>query len=173
MSAYPMIVRSVSMDHRGGTKSYHLMLAAAANGNAIFVSRWGKKGAIGEMKVETFTSLAAAEKAWDKKERAKASNGYSQAGRLREEVAQNVAELRSKMGLPVWTKVGKNVSHLDPTIDVSGMRETDDPGYDEDGRKLDNSRKADLSAQIEAQKAAERAESEKILAAHPNFGRFG
>lgn len=175
MSAYPMQVRSVSMDHTGGTKSYHLLLVTTADGRSLFVSRWGKTGAFGEMKPETFPTSAGGEKAWDKKERQKASGGYRQHGAVRVEAVNDAGDLRRAIGIGVWGKVGAAaLKHLDPSLDTSGMREADPVRVNEDGTfNANTSRNADLSAQIAAEKEAQRIESENVLRANPLFGKFG
>lgn len=175
MSAYPMKLRSVSFDHTGGTKSYHLLIVETADGKSLFVSRWGKKGAFGELKAEMFPTVAAGEKAFDKKERQKTSSGYRQTGPSKSDVANNAAELRAAMGLPTWSKVGAGaISHLDPAIDTKGMRDAEPNRVGEDGRLTgqDAARKVDVSQALAAQKEADRIESERILAANPNYGRF-
>lgn len=171
MSAYPMTIRSVSMHQT--TKSYHLLLIYTADGRSLFVRRWGKKGAFGEIKPELYSTHKDGEKAWDKLERAKRE--YKVEGLPRTETVKDATELRMKMGLPVWNKVGREaINHLDPTIDTSGMREVDPPRVGEDGKLTgeDKPRTVDLSAQIAAEKAAQEIESAKVLKQNPNFGRF-
>ena len=174
MSIYPIKSRSVSLDHRGGTKSYHLVLIEAANGHCVVVNRWGKTGQFGEMKIEQFDSPVKAQKAWDKKEREKTGKGYSQTGSTRERVANELVELPRVVDAMTFNKMGaSNVKWLDPAFDTTGMREADDPQYDEEtGRKLDTARKADLSDLIAEQ---QRREAEAAAVAYNNndlYGRF-
>lgn len=171
---YPIKSRALSLDHRGGTKSYHLMLIQANNGKCVVINRWGKTGAFGEMKVKTFDSVPAAEKAFSKKEREKTGKGYSQTGASRETTAADGSELPRSIGLAVFNKMGAAaVKHLDPGFDTSGMREADNPQYDEEtGRKIDTARKADLAELMAAQKAAEEETAKQAYADNPIFGRF-
>jgi predicted DNA-binding WGR domain protein len=173
MSAYPMTIRTLSMHQ--ATKSYHLTLVTTADGKSLFIRRWGKKGAFGEVKPEPYSTVKDGERAWDKLDRAKTGGGYRPEGLPRNETANDAAELRSKLGLPVYNKIGKDaINHLDPSIDTSGMREAEPPRVGEDGKLTgeDKPRTVDLSAQIAAQKAADEAEAAKVLKRHPNFGRF-
>jgi predicted DNA-binding WGR domain protein len=174
MSVYPIKVHSISLDHRGGTKSYHLMMIEAANGNSVVVYRWGKTGVFGEIKIETFDSPIKARKGWEKKEREKTSNGYSQTGPAVEKVAADASELMAAIGRNMFAKLGaSNVKHLDPSFDTSGMREADDPQYDEEtGKKLDTARKMDLAALLEEQKRKEEAEIARAYEVNDLYGRF-
>lgn len=174
MSVYPIKTRSISMDHRGGTKSYHLMIVEAANGHSVFISRWGKTGAFGEVKVETFDSPKKAQQAWDRKEREKVKNGYGQTAPARESRADKQDELIKAIGLTIFNKMGaKAVLHLDPTFDTTGMREADPPQYDEEtGRKLDTARKADLEEAMKQQRLMEAAAAEEAYRNNPIYGRF-
>ncbi|QNH71691.1 hypothetical protein V1VFAS_096 [Rhizobium phage V1VFA-S] len=174
MSVYPIKVHSISLDHRGGTKSYHLMMIQAANGNSVVVYRWGKTGVFGETKIETYDSPVKAQKGWDKKEREKTNNGYSQTGPVVEKTANDASELMAAIGRNMFAKLGaSNVKHLDPSFDTSGMREADDPQYDEEtGRKLDTARKMDLAALLEEQKRKEEAEIAANYEVNELYGRF-
>jgi predicted DNA-binding WGR domain protein len=172
--SYPIKTRSISLDHRGGTKSYHLMIIEAANGNAVFISRWGKTGQFGEMKVEEYDSPAKAMKAWEKKEREKTRNGYGQAGPAREGRADTSDEFPKAVSLSIFNKMGASaVKHLDPGFDTAGMREADPAQYDEEtGRKIDTARKADISEALAAEKAASEKAAAEAYADNPIFGRF-
>lgn len=174
MSIYPIKSRSISLDHRGGTKSYHLMIIEAANGKCVVINRWGKTGSFGEMKVETFDSPVAAQKAFDKKEREKGRNGYSQTGSTRDTEAADASELVKAIGMATFNKMGAAaVKHLDPNFDTTGMREADPPQYDEEtGRKLDTARRANLDEMMRQQKAAEEAAVLEAYAANDLYGRF-
>jgi predicted DNA-binding WGR domain protein len=174
MSVYPIKMRTISLDHRGGTKSYHLMMIEAANGNCVVVNRWGKTGVFGEMKVETFDSPVKAQKAWDKKEREKTGKGYSQTGSTREAIASEQSELSRTIGLSTFNKMGASaVKHLDPSFDTTGMREADPAQYDEEtGAKIDTSRKADLSNLIQEQKQREAENAARAYAENDLYGRF-
>nr|AJW30269.1 hypothetical protein pLM21S1_p151 [Sinorhizobium sp. LM21] len=174
MSIYPIKSRTITLDHRGGTKSYHLVLIEAANGNCVVINRWGKTGAFGEMKVETFDSPIKAQKAWDKKEREKTGKGYAQKGGTRERSVAETSELPKIVDAMTFNKMGASaVKHLDPFFDTSGMREADDPQYDEEtGAKLDTARKADLSDAIEAKRIADAEKAARAYDDNDLYGRF-
>ncbi|WP_168342099.1 WGR domain-containing protein [Rhizobium leguminosarum] len=174
MSVYPIKVHSISLDHRGGTKSYHLMMIRAANGNTVVVYRWGKTGVFGEVKIETYDGPIKAQKGWDKKEREKTNNGYSQTGPAVEKTANDASELMAAIGRNMFAKLGaSNVKHLDPSFDTNGMREADDPQYDEEtGKKLDTARRMDLAALLEEQKLKEAAEIAAAYEVNDLYGRF-
>jgi predicted DNA-binding WGR domain protein len=174
MLVYPIKSRTISLDHQAGTKSYHLHLIEAANGHCVVINRWGKTGAFGEMKVETYDSPIAARKAIDKKENEKTRKGYRQVGAARETSAEDVSELVKAIGMAPFNKMGATaVEWLDPDFDTSGMREADGPQYDEEtGRKLDTARKANIE---EARAEARRREVETAQQAYAEnelYGRF-
>lgn len=174
MSVYPIKVHTISLDHRGGTKSYHLHMIQAANGNCVFIKRWGKTGVFGECKIETFDSPIKAQKAWDSKERAELNKGYSQTGPVVEKVARDQSELVAAIGRNTFNKLGPAaVKHLDPSFDTTGMREAEDPQYDEEtGRKIDTSRKMDLAELMAEQKRQEEAERQRTYESNDLYGRF-
>ena len=174
MSVYPIKTRSISLDHQGGTKSYHLHMIEAANGHCVVINRWGKTGAFGEVKVETFDSPVKANRAFDKKENEKTRKGYSQVGSTRETTAASADELVKAIGMAVFNKMGAAaVKPLDPSFDATGMREADPPQYDEEtGRKLDTARRANLDEMMRQQKAAEEEAVKNAYAANDLYGRF-
>jgi predicted DNA-binding WGR domain protein len=174
MSVYPIKTRSISLDHQGGTKSYHLHMIEAANGHCVVINRWGKTGAFGEVDIKTFDSPVKANRAFDKKENEKTRKGYSQVGSTRETTAADASELVKAVGMAVFNKMGAAaVKHLDPTFDTTGMREADPPQYDEEtGRKLDTARRANLDELMRQQKAAEEAAVLEAYAANDLYGRF-
>lgn len=173
MSVYPITSKTISYDHQGGTKSYHLHLIQAANGNCVVINRWGKTGAIGEMKIEMFDSPVKAQRAFDKKETEKTRKGYRQNGPAREATAKDASEIVKAVGNVYFNKMGATaVQHLDPAFDTSGMREVDSPQWDEDGNKLDSSRKVDPAAVRAAQLAAEKEAAEKAYSENDLYGRF-
>lgn len=173
MSVYPIKVSSISLDHKNGTKSYHLMVVETADGTALFINRWGKTGQFGELQVKTCTK-AEAWKAFEAKEREKTRGGYGAKGAMRVQEAVTGTDLPKAMTLAVFNKVGaKAINFIDPGFNTSGMRELDDPRTDEDGRVVnDTTRKADIAAQLEAQRLEEAAAAAQSYASNPNYGRF-
>lgn len=173
MSVYPITSKIVSLDHQGGTKSYHLHLIQAANGNCVVINRWGKTGSFGEMKVETFDSPVKAQRAFDKKETEKTRKGYRQTSSARETTAKDSSELVKAVGVTFFNKMGvAAVSHLDPGFDTSGMRQLDGPNWDEDGNKLDPTRKVDPAVIREAQLKAQQEAIEQAYQSNDLYGRF-
>lgn len=174
MSSYPMLLREIHMDHSGGTKSYHLTLVSTADGRSLFVCRWGKTGAFGEIKSELFMTAFEGAKAWDKKERSRTSGGYSQKGPTREGKIDGPTDIAKVMGLPLFAKMGAAaINHLDVNYDTRNMRDANEPRYDEDGKLTGrDTRSADIAKEVAAEKARLQAESENTLRKNPNFGRF-
>jgi len=172
VSTYPIKVHSQSFDHRGGTKSYHLMLIETADNRAVFINRWGKKGQFGELQVKEFADVGAAWKEYERKERDKTRNGYAPEGPPRDTVANVSSELAKTIGLAVFNKMGaKAVKHLDPSFDTTGMREAEPNRLDEDGRLTgaDKPRTADVSEQLKADRERELKEAYEN---NPLFGAF-
>ena len=173
MSVYPITSKTVSLDHQGGTKSYHLHLIQNGDGKCVVINRWGKTGAIGEMKFEMFDSPVAAERAFARKETEKTRKGYRQTNATREATANSQTELVKAIGTVYFNKMGASmVKHLDPSFDTTGMREMDGPDWDEDGNKVDSSRKVDPAVIRAAQIAAEKEAAEKAYSANDLYGRF-
>jgi predicted DNA-binding WGR domain protein len=180
MNHYPITVESQSFNHKGGTKSYHLMLIKTNDGRAVVINRWGKTGAFGEMEVKEFTSIPEALKRWQAKERDKTRNGYGPIGPTKSVVAAAPAELTKAIGLATFNKMGaKAVKHLDDGWDTAGMRELDEAkSHDGEFKHVnDTTRKARIDpAELEAERlrmaAAERARQEAAYQENSNFGRF-
>ncbi len=174
MSVYPITSKTISYNHQGGTKSYHLHLIQAANGNCVVINRWGKTGSVGEMKIATFDSPIKAQRAFDKKETEKGRNGYRQVGPARETSAKDASELVKAVGNVYFNKIGASaVRHLDPDFDTTGMRENDDPRWDEEGRAIDSARRAQIDNEL--QEEMKRAEAQKVASAYASndlYGRF-
>jgi len=171
-----MTYEQINMEHSGGTKAYTLILVRTADGKSLFINKWGKVGAFGELQATPFPTIDAGRKAFDKKERSKTSGGYRQKGPGREVTVENAEQLKNAFGLGIWSKVGgSNIQHLDPSINVTGMREADPARFDENGNFTgDKPRKAEIDpAEVEAEKARKLAEQQEKLRAIPNFGRFG
>ncbi|MGV1754804.1 WGR domain-containing protein [Agrobacterium sp. CG674] len=173
--SYPIKVYSQSYDHANGTKSYHLMMIEASNGHCVFINRWGKKGTFGEMQVQTFATPKAAWKAYEKKETAKTRSGYAPLGSQRTNEATDAKTLGAAIGMVVLNKMGaSNIKHLDPDYNTAGMREVDPPRTDEETGKLvgDTSRKADIAAQLEAEREERRKEAAMAYDDNEEFGIF-
>lgn len=177
MSVYPISVHTVSMDHKGGTKSYHLVRLVTNDGKSVVVNRWGKKGVFGDIKVHHFRSgeERVGVNAFDKKYREKTSNGYETV-RDDEVYPKDETELRRALGRTLFIALGATtVSFIDPDIDVSGLRDAKRADYDEDGYKVDNALRVDpreIERQLEAQKRAEAEAAAAEMKVLPTFGLF-
>lgn len=174
MSAYPVSITSISMDHKGGTKSYHLYLIRSADGpNAVFVSRWGKTGQFGDLKVQ-ISPPDVADKAFDKKLSEKTSGGY--AVKTHKDLhANSWDEVTRTLGAPLISKIGASaIAAIDNGIDTSAMKEAEPPRLDDDGRLtgLDKPRAVDITKSVEELKKQEQAAAAQAYEADPEYGRF-
>lgn len=175
MSAYPIEVFTETLDHKGGTKSYHFLVLQASTGQALVVFRFGKTGAFGQFMVEQHPNITSASKAHQKKRKEKISGGY-QPKVADSKMLHSAEELRKFLGVAYLPQFGpENLKFLDPDFDVKGVKSPKVDGWDENGNKIDSAKRADLSSYEEQQRlereAAEKAEYER-MAAHPNFGLF-
>lgn len=169
--SYPIKVHQQSLDHHNGTKSYHLVVIEAADGKSLFINRWGKKGQFGQFQVRHHPDAKSAWKNFEKWEVERAKKGYSPAAAARIEEARTPAELSKAVGIGLFNKMGAEaVNHIDPGYDTTGMQRTAAlVEYDEEtGRKIDVSRKADITELLEKQRAEERS----AYAANEDFGMF-
>ncbi|WP_456868363.1 WGR domain-containing protein [Galbibacter sp. BG1] len=164
-----------SLTHKGGTKEYFITLMANAQGKAIVIRRWGAKGAIGQVKVSKFDTVAAAERDYEKEidRRQSGSKGYQ----ITDQKIVNVdapEKLSLIIGRTVFPKIGgSNVKHIDPNYDTGGMREPESNRDDDDNYVGDFQRRVKVDPDAVA--AAEKAEREKeldVLRSNPKFGRF-
>lgn len=161
-----------SLDHKGGTKAYHLILIKTPDGRGMLIRRFGKVGQFGDVMVEQFPTSAAAEKAFEKlyNEKTSGRKGYFQ--KTHEESDEDFDGLQKILGRPLWAKLGpSDIKFLNDDADVSGVRERDPNRYDEDGNWLGNPepRKADIAAEIEASKQQR---LEELRQKNPLYGRF-
>jgi len=175
MSVYPMEGTKCSLTHKGGTKEYFITLMANAQGKAIVVRRWGAKGAIGQVRVAKFDTVAEAENDYTKEvmKRQSSSKGYQ----ITDEKIVSVdapEKLSLVIGRTVFPKIGaSNVTHLDPNYDTAGMREPESNRDDDDNYIGEYRRRVKFDPDAVA--AVERAEREKeldVLRSNPKFGRF-
>jgi predicted DNA-binding WGR domain protein len=176
---YPMVVKKLHLNHQGGTKFYAMTLVATSTDKCIFIRRWGKVKAFGEILVQKFHGVGAATKEFDTFLRGRERRGYrieaSEAN-----PAEDQEQLIRQVGRATWAKLPPDaLTHLDSTISTAGVREAEPPRYDEDGNFVGNPppRKYELSEEEKAavlaeQRAKEEALQAKRRAANPNFGRF-
>jgi len=172
MSTYPITVLSQHFNHQGGTKSYHVSLISTNDGRYVVVNRWGRTGELGQLKAEIHQTKSQAETAFNTKVKEKTRGGYRFNNELVKDAA-NAQELVKIIGLGVFNKMGAAaISHLDPAIDTSRMRQADPPTVDENGNKIDTARRVDISKAVEEQRRADQAAAEAALKSNPIFGMF-
>lgn len=175
MSVYPMTIQTESMDHKGGTKSYHFMIISNALGKSVYVNRWGKKGAFGQFQVQTFDTFSAAQTAKNKKRADRRSSGYHSIEADTHDQVFNADDLRKFLGRGYGPQFGPdNLLHLDPDYDVTGVRGAK-VDYDENGNKIDSAKRVDPAILEQArQREAEekKRQEEAVYSANPLFGMF-
>ena len=177
--SYPLDFANVHLEFTDdkSKKFYNASLVGNAEGKAIVVKRWGKIGVIGEMKVESFPTLAKAEKEYESIVSSKLRKGYE---RQRGDTKQitNETAFRMAIGPAVWPKLPPGpLVHIVPDMDVSGRRELDPARFSEDGKYLGEPAarvfsKTEIAAARERERQAEQAEAVKAYANNSNFGRF-
>lgn len=176
MNSYPMQYEKVSFEHMGGTKAYILLKIVSDHG-AILIKRWGRIGALSQLKVEPYTTAGQAERAFvtARDERTSGRKGYRITDRKIDQITAP-AELRAVIGRAVFPKIGAPaINQIDPDYDTTGFRQPEDPTYDEDGNYLgpNKPRTIVITAEMKAQAEAEK--REQIAAGvkqHPLYGRF-
>jgi predicted DNA-binding WGR domain protein len=175
MSAYPMTVQKVYLEHVGGTKFYALTLIFNSNDKALFIRRWGRKGVFGDMIVEEHNTHKAGVAAYEKLLREKSSGrkGYEVKSEGQDDVHDGVDELRRVVGLAQWAKLSpKALKHIDPAIDTTGVREPDPPRFDENGDYLGEAPVRKVEITEEMVEADKRARMESAYSSNPKFGMF-
>lgn len=163
-----------TLDHKGGTKSYHITTLESEAGPAIVIYRWGKTGQFGQIKVERFSSGAAAEHAVMKKVGEKRSGGYIERP-VSDSLLRDEAGLKTFLTTPVLMAIGRDdILHVIPGFDISFMRAVAKPvEYNEEGYKQDVAQRAKFSPEqvAETERLAEATRIAKYQAI-PGFGRF-
>jgi len=172
---YPVNITRVSLNHRGGTKSYHVYLVETAGGQAVFISRWGKTGQFGDLKVEIGTPKKMAS-AYDSKLRQKRNGGYEAAAPQRVDAAGDWSGVVSILTPALVAKMGKEaIEAIDPAIDTSSIPSARPARLDEEGRLTgdDAPRGVDPRSFAEAQERAKREAQEKERQAYANDPMYG
>lgn len=113
--------RRIDLDHRGGTKSYSLILAGI-NGRQILINRWGKTGYDGQMQVAINADQRDLERALNERDK----KGYN-VTKDREHNFTDVESLKKLMGVFIWSKMGgDNLKYLFPDADATGIKGPED-----------------------------------------------
>lgn len=161
-----ILIRKVSMQHRGGTKEYHLLsVRNTTTGKAILVTRWGKTGTWGQMKTEKGTETDVS-RAFDAKFDEKSGRGYRITNEKNASAA-NADEAQHIIGITYWPQIGAaNLEHVLPGVDTTGVREAKPATWKEtkDG-KWERDDKPEHSMPTKEDEIAE-------AKANPNWGLF-
>lgn len=160
MSTFPIKCQKLTMDHRGGTKSYHLLQLTNTDGEAILVKRWGKTGAFGQMDVRRGNAHDMAS-LWNAIHREKTSGlkGY-EPGEIKGFNAMTEDELKKFVTVPLWTKLGAdNIKHVIPEASAIGVKDPEVIEWGEDGKPV-------------PKKPLEMPDTENRTKTNPNWGMF-
>ncbi|MBA8881758.1 WGR domain-containing protein [Phyllobacterium myrsinacearum] len=178
MSVYPIDLKRVSLDHMGGTKSYHFILAMNAKGQSILIRRWGKVKSEGQYRFEKFADRANAERAFGKAMDERERKGYAVVSQSETFAADKDSNMTA-FGRMVWAKLpGDVVNFLDPAIDVTGRKAAPVNTMDEDFNRLPEQPRGmtytseQIAAAEEERKAEIERQKQSKYSANPNFGRF-
>lgn len=138
--SYPVIVQKLSLKHRLGSKEYHIVLIANANGGLI-VNRWGKTGTWGQMQTD-FHLSDAAKSAFEAKRREKEGRGYHEE-RITTVVCDDYDAFNKALGPQYMMQIGgDNLNRIVPGISIVGSREVKPRIWDEKaGRYADHTPK--------------------------------
>ena len=173
-NAFPMTIKSLSMDHKGGTKSYHLLLISSdQTGASVLINRFGKTGAFGQTQEFSFEARDHAEREFFKKYEEKSKNGYRETISAKSDDVTAITEtaLINLIGPQMWAKIKTRVAN---TLygDATAIPVSD--------RAIANAKRladqAELNRQIAEKIAADKAEKLRLERAsyetNAAFGRF-
>lgn len=114
---FPIQIRKITMDHRTGTKQYHLVLitSASADGVEVTLLRWGKTGAWGQVQAERGRAAFIA------KLREKQDRGYNV---TKENIvdATDEADFKLKIGAGYLAHAKDFYDQIIPGGDTTGMK---------------------------------------------------
>lgn len=184
---YPINKVSVTLDHKGGTKSYQLiMLSSLKTSRTLVILRWGKTRSLSNMDVKICNSISEGEKVFEGKLREKQGRGYSPTkGIIEDEILSN-AELAKKVGIGIFPKLGAAaIRHLDPDYNTGILPDASEaPRWSEDGINLDAQREEERWREVKAlhekelqriaeqKKAEEDAKRQRFYKNNPIYGMF-
>lgn len=172
MSVYPIDIVKVSMDHKDGTKAYHVTLVATSYGRALVIKRWGKKSVFGEILTSRFPDIAAGEEAYAAIISAKMKRGYSAQSKVIE-TADDLDGLIKCIGRPTWMKLAAaDLNHLDGSLKTNGIREPDPPRFAENGTFLGNPEPRKIEITQEMIDADRREQALIRSAENPLYGKY-
>ncbi|TXN07935.1 WGR domain-containing protein [Methylobacterium sp. WL103] len=139
MSAYPIVIRKITMKHRTHEKDYHQVLIVTDDERCLVVNRWGKRGQKGQMEFHRFSNPKLAVEALNAKRSTKERGGYvyDQRADLSKD-ADDEDAFRKALGLIYWTGMKSELEWLVPGIDTAGAKDPDLPTWEEgaDGKMV-------------------------------------
>lgn len=175
--SYPISADMWSLDHKGGTKSYHFLVLGNNDGHATVILRYGKTGTFGQFMVTNFTSLSEAQHFASKKADEKDTGGYQQTSESKRRIINNRAELATFIGgvnMSNYKKKNPNflsyVDPVDPGADAVNEKamQSEAALRNQEKAQRDFEAKAKLEELLRQQDLAEKA----VYANNPNFRRF-
>lgn len=125
MSVYPITISKTTMGYTYGRsdKQYHVLVLHNADGRAVLINRWGKRGSWGKLDVQQYNSDDEAYKTAQK------LTGYKISSRGYTIEAENTVEcndarkLIDALGPQYYYNIGcEALKWLDPDISVSGVK---------------------------------------------------
>jgi predicted DNA-binding WGR domain protein len=180
MTDFPITAIKHTLDHSGGTKSFHLyVLTHKDSGRSLFVTRWGKTGAFGQVKVEQHSTAISGSRAFDKKLEEKEKGGY------RGTAIPNFVECPTQGNLTgyIGPQLTSTISPSDWNWLKTGSEDKVLTAAQLEANKRQEDRLAEQAAAAERKREAERLLQEQILREQeeerakaqqsiPNWGRF-
>lgn len=162
----------VTLDHKGGTKSYHLAwISCDETGKSILMKRWGKKSSFGQLQVLTYSTVNGARSAAVSLITEKRRGGYDVVSEVTTDNTRRT--LGEFFGPVVWNAFGaENIEFLDADIDTAGMkRAAPAPTRDENDRPIPvTPRFVQPDPEVVRRQELERLRKEQE--ANPLFGMF-
>lgn len=164
--------KKTELKHRGGTKSYTVLLVGNSLLNtALVVFRWGKVGNFGDVQVIRHNTGHAAGVEVDKKITSKGKGGYD----VQTEVSNSQiswAELVRELG-PVYVgKIGREALHVNPTLDVSKVQGPSVPRTDENGNWIGDQHRGVPREALLPTEEERQAQLVRQFSSNPTFGMF-
>ncbi len=166
-------ITKLTLEHRSGTKEYHLLLIENSLAQkSVLVNRWGKAGAWGQMKTERGTAYDMAQ-SYRTKLNEKEGRGYRVVS-SKPFTASSVEEAKTMIGINYWAQIGAdNLQHVFPGVDTTGVRESKPAVWKEtpDG-KYERDDKPEYSMPTEEDRREEERQKVEEQKQNPNWGMF-
>lgn len=184
MTEFPIEAQKHTLDHSGGTKSFHLyILHHKGSGRSLFITRWGKTGAFGQVKVDQCADRNVATRAFDKKLEEKERGGYRGTAMDTPKDCADQGSLTGYIGAQLtstispsdwaWLKTGDATSttsrKLNPEDAAREQERQDRLKAQADKAERDAQARRELEEKLRLEQEAERAKAQEQI---PNWGRF-